>query len=129
MVRRYMDPSLVDYFEAMKRAVNSTSLPIDLVRMDLLEGDYEISQRIMDEIDKADILLADFTLGPANVYFERGYARGRNRRVVQAARKGTLLEFDTRNWHTIFYKNATELETALVPALEQADRDVTQKAR
>jgi hypothetical protein len=47
--------ALVDYFEAMKRATKATGLPIDLIRIDLLEGDYEISQKIMDEIDKTEL--------------------------------------------------------------------------
>jgi nucleoside 2-deoxyribosyltransferase len=88
--------------------------------MDVVEGDYEISQQIMKEIDDATIVLADFTLNPANVYFEVGYARGKGKRIIQCARKGTALEFDTRNWRTIFYKNATELEKALLPALSEA---------
>lgn len=81
------EPALVDYFEAMKRAAVATGLPIELVRIDLVEGDYEISQRIMDEIDSVDVVLADFTLNPANVYFEVGYARGRGCRIIQSARK------------------------------------------
>jgi hypothetical protein len=108
----------VDYFEAMQRAKDSTKLPIELIRIDLVEGDYETSQKIMDEIEQSDVVLTDFTLSPANVHFELGYARGRNRRMIQTARKGTTLEFDARNWRTIFYRNATELEKALKPAFE-----------
>ena len=33
---------------------------------------------------------------------------------MQTARKETPLEFDVRNWATLFYKNATELEELLV---------------
>jgi hypothetical protein len=57
----------------------ATGFPIDLVRIDLLDGDYEISLKIMDEIDCSDALLADFTLSPANVYFEFGYGTGLGR--------------------------------------------------
>lgn len=117
------EPALVDYFEAMKRAALATNLPIQLNRIDLLEGDYEISQKIMDEVEKADVVLADFTLSPANVYFELGYARGSRKRIIQTARKGTLLEFDARNWRTIFYRNATELEKGLESALRDAYAD------
>ena len=115
------EPALVDYHRAMERAINRTLLPIKLNRIDLVEGDYEISQRIMDEIDKAQILMADFTLSPRNVYFELGYARGKDSlAIIQTARKDTSLEFDVRNWRTIIYKNATELEEKLVPALIDA---------
>ena len=119
------EAALIDYFEAMKRAAVSSGFPIDLNRIDLVDGDFEISQRIMDEIDASDIVLADFTLNPSNVYFELGYARGQKRRIIQTARKGTILEFDVRNWKTIFYRNATELEVALKSAFIEAYSDVT----
>jgi hypothetical protein len=41
------------------------------------------------------------------VYLEVGYARGREKALIQCARKGTELEFDVKTWHTLFYCNAT----------------------
>jgi nucleoside 2-deoxyribosyltransferase len=104
------EPSLVDYFTAMQRAAQRTNPVTKLTRVDLVQGDFEISQQIMDEIDSADAVLADFTLNPMNVYFELGYARGRDKLIIQTARRPTTLEFDVRNWKTLFYRNATELE-------------------
>jgi hypothetical protein len=115
--REEEEPAVVDYFRAMQRAVARSRLPITLRRIDLVEGDYEVSQGIMDAIDTADIVITDFTLSPKNVYFELGYARGRKKRVIQTARKGEILEFDVRNWRTAFYRNATELEDKLVSEL------------
>ena len=117
------EPALVDYFEAMKRAVKESKLPINLTRIDLLEGDDEISQQIIDEIFKSDFILADFTLNPRNVYFEIGVARGCGKVVLQTARSDTVLEFDIRNWRTIFYKNATELEKKLKSSIENVYKD------
>lgn len=125
--REEEDPALVDYFRAMERAVEATKLQIELTRMDLQEGDYEISQEIMTVIDSCDMLLTDFTLNSSNVYFELGYARGRDKRIIQTARKGTPLEFDIRNWRTLFYKNATELEQKLVSALQAAYAEIVAK--
>jgi predicted HTH transcriptional regulator len=119
------EPSLVDYFEAMRRAVNKAGLPFNIRRIDLVEGDYEISQEIMRQIDESKIVIIDFTLNPSNVYFEAGYARGCRKEIIQTARKETLLEFDVKNWRTIFYRNATELEAALVSALAKAYAEVT----
>jgi predicted HTH transcriptional regulator len=114
------EPALEDYFRAIERAAGRTGLPISIRRMDFVEGDYEISQRVMDEIAAAEIVLADFTLNSANVYFEVGYARGKGRRVIQTARKDTPLEFDVKTWRTLFYKNATELEERLLPSIIEA---------
>lgn len=112
------DPSLIDYYNAMIRAAQRTTLPIRLTRIDLEEGDFEISKQIMTAIQNADFILADFTLSPHNVYFEVGFARGANKRIIQTAKKDTILQFDVRNWRTLFYRNATELEEKLVPSLE-----------
>jgi nucleoside 2-deoxyribosyltransferase len=108
------EPHLIDYYRAMERAAARAG--VKLQRVDLIEGDYEISKKIMDEIDACDAVLADFTLSSRNVYFELGYARGKKKSIVQTARKETVLEFDIRNWKTHFYRNATELEEKLVPA-------------
>ena len=119
------EPALVDYFMAIIRAAQSVdSKNLDIIRVDLIEGDYEISQKVIDEIEKCDVIITDFTLSSHNVYFELGYARAKNKRIIQIARKGTQLEFDIRNWRTIFYRNATELETKLIPELKSAIKDI-----
>jgi nucleoside 2-deoxyribosyltransferase len=123
------EPALVDYYEAMKSAVKETELPLELGRMDLMEGDYEISQEIMNRIKDADVVIADFTLNSANVYFELGYARGCDKRVIQTARKDTKLEFDNRNWRTLTYKNATELKQRLVLELRAAHADIMEQRK
>ena len=60
----------------------------------------------MNEIDLAEIVLADFTLNSRNVYVELGYARSARKRIIQTARKGTVLEFDVRQWRTSLYRSA-----------------------
>lgn len=122
--REEEEPALVDYFRAIERAIVATKLPIELHRMDLLDGDFEISRQIMDEIDASDIVIADFTLSSRNVYFEFGYAKGTKRRAIQTCRKDTVLEFDIRNWKTIIYRNATELEEKLLGELLSAYSEV-----
>lgn len=122
------EPALVDYWSAMCRASTNSAVPLKLTRVDLKEGDFEISQSIMAEIDRAEIVIADFTLSSPNVYFEAGYARAKQKRLIQTARKGTNLHFDVRNWRTIFYRNATELEEKLAPALRTAYGEITRAA-
>ena len=82
-----------------------------------MEGGYEISAEIMQQIGDCDALLGDFTLSPDNVYFEVGYARGRGTPIIQTCRRDTELEFDVRNWRTLFYRNATELVAAFTVLL------------
>jgi Putative DNA-binding domain len=119
------EPALIDYFNAMKRAAERTELPVQLIRIDLTDGDFEISKQIMDEIKKSDFVLVDFTLSPHNVYFEIGFARGMDKRIIQTAKKETVLQFDVRNWSTLFYRNATELEEKLIPKFIAVYDEVT----
>lgn len=119
------EPALVDYFEAIKRAVARSGAPIVVNRVDLDEGDYEVTQEVIDRLSAADFVLADFTLGSPNVYFEAGVARGAGKYTLRTARRGTELPFDIGTWRTIFYVNATQLESALLPALANAYQEAT----
>jgi len=114
------EPALVDYYEAINRAVASSGLPIDVSRMDLEEGDYEITAEIVTRIQKSDLVLSDFTLGSPNVFYEAGVARGANKRMILTARRGTELPFDVKTWRVTFYSNATQLEAALPMELVRA---------
>jgi hypothetical protein len=108
------EPALVDYWHAMQRAAARVKGKFELRRIDEIDGDYEIVDRIYDEIDAADLVIADVTLSSANVYLELGYARGKGKRVIQTCREDTLLEFDVRGHKTLTYHNAATLEEKLL---------------
>jgi hypothetical protein len=112
------EPALIDYWHAMLRAAERARREFILVRLDKLDGDYEIVERIYREIDAAQLVIADLTLSSANVYLEIGYARGRQKRVIQTCRSDTRLEFDVRNRRTLVYQNATTLEDKLLSELD-----------
>jgi len=116
--REHDEPTLVDYWHAMLRAAERARRQFNLVRLDEIDGDYEIVNRIYGEIDAAHLVIADLTLSSANVYLEIGYARGRQKRVIQTCRSGTRLEFDVRNRRTLIYENATMLELKLLRELD-----------
>jgi nucleoside 2-deoxyribosyltransferase len=112
------EPALVDYWHAMLRAADKAHREFTLVRLDQVDGDYEIVDRIYREIDAAHLVIADLTLSSPNVYLEIGYARGRRKHVIQTCRSGTRLEFDVRNRRTLIYRNATMLEHKLLQELD-----------
>lgn len=116
--REEEEPALADYWQAMLRAAGKSRREFDLIRVDQVEGDYDIIDRVYKEIDTADLVIADLTLSPANVYLEIGYARGRGKPVIQTCRIDTQLEFDVRGRRTLIYRNATTLEEKLVRELD-----------
>jgi nucleoside 2-deoxyribosyltransferase len=116
--REEEEPALADYWQAMLRAAKQAQREFSLVRLDQIEGDYEIVDRIYQEIDAADLVIADLTLSPPNVYLEIGYARGLGKQVIQTCRDDTQLEFDIRGRRTLRYRNATTLENKLLRELD-----------
>lgn len=116
--REEEEPALVDYWQAMLRAAKQAHRMFNLIRLDEVEGDYDIVERIFKEIDDAHMVIADLTLSPPNVYLEIGYARGRGKQVIQICRYDTQLEFDVRGRRTLTYRNATTLEHKLLRELD-----------
>lgn len=114
------EPALVDYYEAIKRAAGRISVPHHIRRVDEIDGDYEITQKIEEEISSSDLVIADFTLSSPNVYYEAGIARGAGVYTIRLARKDTVIPFDVGNKKFILYANATQLEAALLGPLKDA---------
>lgn len=112
--RHEEEPALIDYWHAMQRAAKRAGGQFDLRRIDELVGDYQVIERIYAEIEAADLVIADLTMSPANVYLELGYARGKGKSVIQTCRSGTPLEFDVRGHRTLTYRNAASLEEKLL---------------
>lgn len=69
-------------------------------------------------------MIADLTMSSANVYLELGYARGRNKIMIQTCREDTLLEFDVSGRRTLLYRNAATLEEKLLNCLNSLDLPV-----
>ena len=59
------------------------------------------------------LVVADLTYERPNVYFELGYARGIGKTVVTAAREGTALHFDVKDWTCVLYNDSRTLEKHL----------------
>ncbi|MGA5520157.1 helix-turn-helix domain-containing protein [Streptomyces pseudogriseolus] len=114
------EPALVDYYEAMKRAIRRSGIKSRIDRVDEVHGDYEVTAHIEKMITTADIVIADFTLNSPNVYYEAGIARGANVYTIRTARKDTDIPFDVGTKKFILYANATQLEESLIEPLQRA---------
>lgn len=80
------------YEEAIRpalRAAGSTS-----IRIDKLEHNDDIDDRILREIERADVVVADLTFARPSVYFEGGYAAGLSKPVIYTARRDHFKDKD-----------------------------------
>ena len=72
-------------------------------RVDEQQHNERITDRIFNQIAKADLLIADMTGKNANVFYEVGYAHALNRPVVLVTQKAEDIPFDLKDYPHIVY--------------------------
>lgn len=79
-----------------------------------------INDAIIAEIKKSKFLISDYTGQRGGVYFEAGYALGKDRKVIYTCPEidKDHLHFDVNHFPIIFYKDATDLKTKLKMKIE-----------
>ena len=105
------DQSLIDVLDAIKEAGKRCGVQAE--RVDDLQSNDRITDRVLESIRKAEFVIADLTNARPNVYFEAGYAHGRMKTPIYIARDGTQLEFDLKDYPVIFFKNLKQLKDEL----------------
>jgi hypothetical protein len=109
------DPSLTEAYAQGIRPAIEDDCKLTAIRVDLIEHNEKICDRIVAEIKKSQFMVADFTLHRAGVYFEAGFAMGLGRPVIWTCRKDELgkTHFDTRQYNHIDWQTPAELRKRL----------------
>jgi ubiquinone/menaquinone biosynthesis C-methylase UbiE len=82
-----------------------------------------ILDEIIDSIVTSDVVIADITYSNPNVFLEIGYAWAIGKEVLLISSDIKNVPFDVRNHRVIDYgdpSNAAEIETVLLPIIEEA---------
>lgn len=83
-------------FAAMKVAADRAGYQCKRVDTDP-HADH-IDHRLIDFLRRCRFVIADFTCGSENVYFEAGHAMGQKKPIIWTRRKGEEVKFDTRQY-------------------------------
>ncbi len=118
-VAMWFDHSLDDAWKnGFKQALKYTGY--DPIRIDLAEHNEKICDKIIAEIRKSGLVIADFTGQRGGVYFEAGFAMGLNTPLIWTCHKSDVkkLHFDTRQYNHIIWGNPDELCKKLINRIE-----------
>ena len=90
------------------------------IRIKDIEHNEKIDDRIVAEVRKSSLLIADFTGQRAGVYFEAGLAMGIGIPVIWSCNENDIsnLHFDTRQYNYITWTNFDELKERLIYRIE-----------
>lgn len=90
------------------------------IRIDIIEYSEKICDKIIAEIRKSGLLVADFTGHRQGVYFEAGFAMGLKIPVIFTCHKDEIknAHFDTRQYNHIVWENDADLKERLVNRIE-----------
>ena len=99
--------------QAIKPAINEAGYKA--CRIDPNQHTNKINAKIIAEIRNSHFVVADVTEHNRVVYFEAGYAIGRNLPVIWCVRKDDLdnVHFDTRQYNHIVWETTDELKEKL----------------
>ena len=109
------DPQLIDVYEAIKDAAKTCGIIAE--RVDDVESNDRITDRIMESISKAHIVIVDLTKERPNVLFEAGFAHGVGKTPIYIARSGTQIHFDVKDYPVIMFRNMKELKEGVIKRL------------
>src|SRR5262249_31088285 len=104
------DPELMPiYTDGIKPAIDDCGFSV--TRVDRVEHNDNINDRIIADIRSCQFMVADFTQHKAGVYFEAGYALGLGRNVIWTCGETDFkrAHFDTRSYNHIVYNSTAHL--------------------
>jgi hypothetical protein len=97
----------------LERAIRDCGF--DPIRVDKVEHNDDIRDRIMADIRRSRFVVADFTLQKSGVYFEAGFAAGLGLPVIWCCREDNMNEchFDTNDYNHILWTTPENLYSRL----------------
>lgn len=86
-----------------------------------------ILERIYNQIDVADLIIADMTGRNPNVFYEVGYAHAKNKLCVLLTKTADDIPFDLKHHRHIVYSSVVDLRSKLKADLDSVKVDLAER--
>jgi hypothetical protein len=83
---------------------------------------HQIIDGIHDHIQTCGFVIADLTHERPNVYYEIGYAKGLNKKLVLTSKKDSVVHFDLHGYNRVVWTGSENLKKQLRPIVEEISR-------
>lgn len=83
------------------------------LRIDEIQNSGKITDQILEEISRSEVILADLSGEKPNCYYEAGFAHAIGREMIFTIRKGTRVHFDLATYRFIEWETEDELRKGL----------------
>jgi Nucleoside 2-deoxyribosyltransferase len=121
IVMQFSSPYNEVYSHVIKNVCQRDEFKIEAIRADEIYGPGMIIRDVIDQIRKAQVVIADISPDNPNVYFEVGYALALRKPIILLAQRrqpGEALPFDLSAFRVLFYDDSIggkpKLEEGLV---------------
>lgn len=108
---RKRDKTIWETFSAIRNAAINCGFRAE--RVDRIASDATIDRKIIDNIKKAELIIADLSFERPNCYYELGYARAIGKNIISIASKNTQIHFDVEHYDCVYFSSGEELEGEL----------------
>jgi hypothetical protein len=114
------DASLDGIYEHGIKAAIEQDCHMTPIRVDKVHHNEKICDRILAEIRRSQLVVADFTKHKAGVYFEAGFALALGRLVIWTCREDEIKDahFDTRQYPHLVWKDEADLRKKLAERIQ-----------
>jgi nucleoside 2-deoxyribosyltransferase len=108
-VAMWFDESMNKAYSAIEKAIKDCGM--EAVGIDRKEHNNEISGKILLEIKRGKMIVADVTGQRNGVYFEAGFAMGQQKTVIWSCKEDDMknVHFDTRQYNHVVWKDEYDL--------------------
>jgi nucleoside 2-deoxyribosyltransferase len=113
---------LEDYQAAVTEVCNKAGFKAVRTDSRPAANTHQIVDTIHDHIQTCGFVIADLTNERPNVYYEIGYARGLNKKLILTSKKGQPVHFDLHGYNRVEWTGSENLKKQLKPIVEEISR-------